>query len=99
MSRSFFKEFFSCIVLYSFMPKKSLFFQICLEPSTSRRMSVLAFPCANDGVKDLDSLMFQFSRQYAIPQEMLYILRNLIDLTIQKGVDNTKLEYEKKVFV
>uniref|UniRef100_A0A914LM08 Kinesin-like protein n=1 Tax=Meloidogyne incognita TaxID=6306 RepID=A0A914LM08_MELIC len=70
--------------------------QICLEPSTSRRMSVLAFPCANDGVKDLDSLMFQFSRQYAIPQEMLYILRNLIDLTIQKGVDNTKLEYEKK---
>ncbi|KAL7072402.1 hypothetical protein ACQ4LE_008641 [Meloidogyne hapla] len=69
--------------------------QICLEPS-SRRSSSLAFPGANEGVKDLDSLMFHFSRQFAIPQEMLYILRNLIDLTIQKGVDNTKLEMEKK---
>jgi len=41
--------------------------------------------------------MFQFSRQFAIPQEMLYILRNLIDLTIQKGADNTRLESENKV--
>nr|CAD2159985.1 unnamed protein product [Meloidogyne enterolobii] len=69
--------------------------QICLEPS-SRRVSTLAFPAANEGVKDLDSLMFQFSRQFAIPQEMLYILRNLIELTIQKGADNTRLESENK---
>uniref|UniRef100_A0A914M1U5 Kinesin motor domain-containing protein n=1 Tax=Meloidogyne incognita TaxID=6306 RepID=A0A914M1U5_MELIC len=69
--------------------------QICLEPS-SRRASAQAFPAAYEGVKDLDSLMFQFSRQFAIPQEMLYILRNLIDLTIQKGADNTRLESENK---
>uniref|UniRef100_A0A915LXU0 Kinesin motor domain-containing protein n=1 Tax=Meloidogyne javanica TaxID=6303 RepID=A0A915LXU0_MELJA len=69
--------------------------QICLEP-TSRRASAQAFPAAYEGVKDLDSLMFQFSRQFAIPQEMLYILRNLIDLTIQKGADNTRLESENK---
>ncbi|CAK5089880.1 unnamed protein product [Meloidogyne enterolobii] len=72
------------------------FFQICLEPS-SRRASAQAFPAAYEGVKDLDSLMFQFSRQFSIPQEMLYILRNLIDLTIQKGADNTRLESENKV--
>uniref|UniRef100_A0A1I8C129 Kinesin motor domain-containing protein n=1 Tax=Meloidogyne hapla TaxID=6305 RepID=A0A1I8C129_MELHA len=70
--------------------------QICLEPS-SRRSSILAFPGANEGVKDLDSLMFHFSRQFAIPQEMLYILRNLIDLSIQKGADNTRLVSENKV--
>uniref|UniRef100_A0A1I8C0J9 KIF21A/B second helical domain-containing protein n=1 Tax=Meloidogyne hapla TaxID=6305 RepID=A0A1I8C0J9_MELHA len=69
--------------------------QICLEPS-SRRSSILAFPGANEGVKDLDSLMFHFSRQFAIPQEMLYILRNLIDLSIQKGADNTRLVSENK---
>ncbi|KAF7638141.1 Kinesin motor domain-containing protein [Meloidogyne graminicola] len=69
--------------------------QICIEP-TSQRTSNLAFPDANEGVKDLDSLMFHFSRQFSIPQEMLYILRNLIDLTIQKGTDNTRLEAENK---